>query len=69
MRMAAFRAGDFCSKGGDRDQGDLSLWLRRNFPIWSPDSGCNGGIGSVGGRVHCEAIISTPVLTVILSVL
>lgn len=31
MSIAAFRSGDFCSKGGEKDQGDFSLWLRRTF--------------------------------------
>lgn len=48
--MPAFRAGDFCSKGGDKDQGDLGLWLRQHFPVWSPQcGGGNGEIGRAGG--------------------
>lgn len=56
IKMAAFRPGDSCSEGGDKDLGDLNV---RHFPMWSPHCGSNGGAGRVGGRVHCRAIISS----------
>lgn len=57
--MGIFRSGDLCSKGGNKDQGDISLWLRWRFPVWSLNCSRNDGIGSVEERVHCGAIIST----------